>query len=246
MYKHTTWLCWIGALFVLAIMLVLSLTSAVYAQGNPTPTATAAIDALQTRVSELEATVIPMDLNLQRAELKAERDLLPFTQIAGLLGLIGLGVGISTPLLLRKWIHERAKKELDAAIYRVNPVFIPVYWTDATLAIKEKLEKLGFKDLRAYKSFGDFLGPPPQNELLDALQHPCIVLHYATTKDDVDVLQKFIESAKPDVEQVAFIIFAPTQIPGGNQIQSLYPTITFGNGPTTVATHVFSFARVLI
>lgn len=158
---------------------------------------------------------------------------------AGVIAVLGLAFGFSSPFILYRWARERTKKEMDQAIFRANPTRLPIYVPRLAFENEtRRLRQLGFRVLRPFTT-------------LDEVQLGSVVVYKAKDLAEIIELEEFLKEKlsqdktwKP--EQIAFIIYSPKYIDKGEEIYKAFDNVTFANNPVTVATHIYALARGLI
>lgn len=199
---------------------------------NPTLVALQAqVDSLIAQIDILESRV---DLNKQAMEIQTAKDMFPILISMGVTAIVGAGIGLSSPFLIRKWVREKTEKQLNAAMYKADPTYLPISVPAQGFEIeKKRLKKLGFRALRTYA-------------MLTPAQSRGIVVYLAESKDDMDTLGHFIEDQELNPDQVAFVVYTQERIEGANEIVCTFGSIVFANSPVTIATHIYALARVLV
>ena len=240
----------------IALLLLVTLPAA--AQTQPTPTPDPEILRLQLEVEALKAQ---MEVYRQAAEFQAMKEVQPFvifslvfTAIAAITGVgaaavfglawraVGRGKKeISNELEKTKAeVDTTIRKQLNTAIYRVDPLYFPVHIPGERFETERKrLEYLGFAALRPYTSLSDRL-------------RQGIVVYQPDAENPVPDLETLIafmqdERQPADPEKVGFVIYH-TRIPPDTvkKLFDAFPgSVTIANNAVTVASAIYAVARGL-
>jgi len=211
--------------------------STVGATPTPDPTLVSmqdTIDAMGIQIAILESEV---SLYKQAAEIQSIKDFAPTFVILLMVAAIGIAFAVISPLIMLRWAKDKIEKSLDAAIYRANPTFFPIYIPNQDFENETRLlKKLGFRKLKAYN--------PP---ILDVKPNS-IVIYPAKSIDDIDALIDFMSEKQLTREssQFAFIVYTKGRIEDGDKIYQAYDLITYANSPVTIVTHIYALARGLM
>ena len=210
----------IRALILLFAVLVVAISRpiAIKAQA-PTPEPT---------LAALQATVQAQENKIERVKLDVDEKYLPLTVVASVLGILG----IVSPFVAYRYFRNQAKKMIDKAIYKIDPVNAIVHIPASGFEREAKHLKLrGFYKLRTYRTL--------DNTCLEG----CVVVRIET-EDDITDFRSFLQKYCPKEDKVAYVLYTQMQIP--SNIVNDFPNITFANSLMTLGTNLFSIARGLI
>ena len=229
----------VGLVIFLGIGTFLMVLTPVKAQGTSVPTPTATIDPavvqLQQQVQSLSTQVAnaeqQLDLKKETLQLEATKQMLPYQSWATVIAILATVFGISSPLVVYRYLSQQFQKRLDEAIYRADPTYHPIHIPAVDFEKEEKrLQALGFKNLMPYASLTD-------------RQLSGIVVYAAKDLPDVKNLAKFVKDKKADAAKVAFVIYASGFIQGGIEAMEPFDGFSFANHPVTIASQIYALVR---
>jgi hypothetical protein len=227
----------ISLLSMISILVVTSFAFVQPAQANtpsPTPTPNPTVESLEQSVGALSTQVAnfetELDLNQQALEIKRKEELIPVWVAGAILAVFG----ISSPLVIARHLRKKIEERLDAAIYRADPTFFPIYIPKNNFSSeKERLKTLGFRTLRSYT-------------MLSEIKPNSIVIYSAKSIEDIQNLVAFINQNELQKDQFAFVIYTSNYIEGADMIYDEFINSTLANNPVTMATHIYALARGLL
>lgn len=147
---------------------------------------------------------------------------------AGILGFFGLSIWGSIKLI-GLYVKKRFEKEIDKAIYKVDPTYLSIKIPSSDFDHESKrLKKLGFRNITTYTSLDDscLLG---------------CVIYKADNTSEAEVLKNFIVDKTPDQYKVGYVLYTRDRIDHG--LFKDFNNITFANSPITLINAVYAVAR---
>jgi len=126
-------------------------------------------------------------------------------------------------------VKKRFKKEIDKAIYKVDPTYLPIKIPASDFDHEsERLNKLGFKDIKTYSC------------LDDSCLSGCII-YSANSTSDAELLKNFLADKNPDQYKVGYVLYTRSRI--DHDLFKAFNNITFANSPLTLVNAVYAVAR---
>lgn len=148
--------------------------------------------------------------------------------ILWILGIFGLSV-YGAIKILGLYVKKRFVKEIDKAIYKVDPTYLPIKIPSAGFDHEsERLRKLEFKSIKTYSC------------LNDSCLSGCVIYSVNNTSE-AEVLKNFLVDKKPDQYQVGYVLYTRSRI--DHDLFKEFNNITFANSPLTLVNAVFAVAR---
>ena len=148
--------------------------------------------------------------------------------IAWILGALGLSIW-GTIKLIGVYVKKRFEKEIDKAIYKVDPTYMSIKVPSSDFDHEaERLKRLGFKNVTTY-SFLD-------NSCLSG----CVIYNVNSTSE-AEVLKNFIVDKKPDQYKVGYVLYTRDRI--DHSLFKDFNNITYANSPLTLINAVYAVAR---
>ncbi len=148
-----------------------------------------------------------------------------FTWILGIFGISIWGV----IKLIGLYVKKRFEKEIDKAIYKVDPTYLSIKIPAADFNHEsERLKKLGFRNIATYSS------------LDDSCVSGCVI-YKADNTSEAEVLKKFIVDKSPDQYKVGYVLYTRGRI--DQDLFKEFNNITFANSPLTLVNAVYAVAR---
>lgn len=142
----------------------------------------------------------------------------------GILGFFGI-----TYWGIIRWVKKRFEKEIDKAIYKVDPTYMLIKIPSSSFDHEsERLKALGFKNIKTY------------SYLDDSCLSGCVIYNAGNTSE-AEVLKKFIEDKKPDQYKVGYVLYTRGRI--DHDLFKNFNNITFANSPLTLINAVYAVAR---
>ncbi len=146
----------------------------------------------------------------------------------GLLAFFGLTI-FGVIKLIGLYVKKRFKKEIDKAIYKVDPTYLPIKIPASDFDHEsERLNKLGFKNIKTYSC------------LDDSCLSGCII-YSANSTSDAELLKKFLADKNPDQYKVGYILYTRSRI--DHDLFKAFNNITFANSPLTLVNAIYAVAR---
>jgi len=210
----------------------------VHAETNQSPIPTAipdpAIVTLQTQVYAQATQVANLEQQVdnQIGELRVEvrEKYLPWTIVAAVLAILGVP---ATVWGVSKYAREKIKKQIDQAIYGVDPVNVTIRVPQSDFDHeKQHLERLGFYKIHPYQVL--------DNTCLEG----CVVVVVRSEQDITD-FRAFVREYSPNPKKVAYLLYT-TKLRVPEDIVDDFSNITFSNTILTLGTNLFTIARSLI
>jgi hypothetical protein len=148
--------------------------------------------------------------------------------IAWILGALGISIwGVIK--LIGLYVKKRFGKEIDKAIYKVDPTYMSIKAPASDFDHEsERLKKLGFKNVTTY-SFLD-------NSCLSGC-----VIYSAHNVSEAEVLKNFIVDKNPDQYKVGYVLYTRDRI--DPSLFKDFNNITYANSPLTLINAVYAVAR---
>lgn len=147
---------------------------------------------------------------------------------AGILVFFGLSIW-GTIKLIGLYVKKRFEKEIDKAIYKVDPTYLPIKIPSSDFDHEsERLNKLGFKDIKTY------------SYLDDSCLSGCII-YSANSTSDAELLKNFLADKNPDQYKVGYVLYTRSRI--DHDLFKAFNNITFANSPLTLVNAVYAVAR---
>lgn len=166
----------------------------------------------------------------RRANILEQQNMLYRDRIFMVLGLISL-IGIGAFVSLYKHTKQKMQKELDKAIYAVDPAYIPL-----------RVPRVNFDvELRRLKWFG-FQNISPYAFLDKTCTSGCIVVRIGND-EEAKKLVEFIEREKPDEKNVVYVVYTSHRL--DLALFDGHPNITMANMPLTIGQSILVAARGL-
>ncbi len=131
--------------------------------------------------------------------------------------------------LIGLYVKKRLKREIDKAIYKVDPTYLSIKIPSSDFDHEsERLKKLGFRNITTYSS------------LDDSCLSDCVI-YKADSSSDAVVLKTFILDKKVDQYKVGYVLYTRSRI--DHELFKEFNNITFANSPLTLVNAVYSVAR---
>lgn len=147
---------------------------------------------------------------------------------AWILGFFGLSIWSSIKLI-GLYVKKRFEKEIDKAIYKVDPTYLSIKIPSSDFDHEsERLKKLGFRNITTYTC------------LDDSCLSGCVIYKVDNTSG-AEVLKNFIVDKTPDQYKVGYVLYTRDRIDHG--LFKDFNNITFANSPLTLINAVYAVAR---
>lgn len=148
--------------------------------------------------------------------------------IIWILGFFSLSIW-GTIKFIGLYVKKRFEKEIDKAIYKVDPTYLQIKMPSSDFDHEsERLKKLGFKNIKTYSC------------LDDSCLSGCVVYNAHNTSE-AEVLKNFIVDKKPDQYKVGYVLYTRDRIDPG--LFKDFNNITYANSPLTLINAVYAVAR---
>jgi hypothetical protein len=245
----------IFTIFFLVFLLLAGLSQTyqpVQAQANPTPVPTIdpTITSLEKRVTDLET-----DIKILNDRKEVDKQLLENTVQSSLLpvyiwGLILSAFGVTSVVSACVWINkfkddtlEKVKNDtnkiIDQAFYSVDPLLFPIYApaSDNFKIERERLKRLGFKNIRTYVGL--------QENILDGIIIYRLPEEKAYAEIALATLEDFMKKNDTQNKKMAFILYINGRLDKASDLIANYDNVVMANMPVTVAEHIYTLVRGL-
>ncbi len=127
------------------------------------------------------------------------------------------------------YVKKRFEKEIDKAIYKVDPTYLPIKMPSSDFDHEsERLKKLGFKNIKTYSC------------LDDSCLSGCVIYN-ANNISEAEVLKNFIVDKKPDQYKAGYVLYTRDRI--DPSLFKDFNNITYANSPLTLINAVYAVAR---
>jgi len=206
------------------------------AQAGATATPTAAVSTVSPPTKDINSEVE----ELQQQVRTLEEKILPFSIIMGILGVLGL----ASPIVVLKLATDRYKKGLRDAFYKADPRNMPVYTPKRNFDLeKERLRKLGFKNLQPYEFFpeigerGIVIYSIPGDNFDDEQTKN-------KAKKAIGELEAYILENKD--KPIACVVYIKGQLKEVGNLVAKYDRVVAANMPIAMAGHLYTLARSLM
>lgn len=147
---------------------------------------------------------------------------------AWILGFFGLSIWGAIKLI-GMYVKKRFEKEIDKAIYKVDPTYLPIKIPSSDFDHEsERLKKLGFKNIKTYSC------------LDDSCLSGCVIYNVNNTSE-ADILKNFIVDKNPDQYKVGYVLYTRDRVDHG--LFKDFNNITYANSPLTLINAVYAVAR---
>ena len=148
--------------------------------------------------------------------------------LAGILVFFGVSIWGAIKLI-GLYVKKRFEKEIDKAIYRVDPTYLSIKIPSSDFDQEsERLKKLGFRNITTYTC------------LDDSCLSGCVIYKVGNTSE-AEVLKDFIVYKTPDQYKVGYVLYTRDRIDHG--LFRDFNNITFANSPLTLINAVYAVAR---
>lgn len=148
--------------------------------------------------------------------------------ILWILGVFGLSVWGAIKLIGLN-VKKRFEKEIDKAIYKVDPTYLSIKVPSSDFDHEsERLKRLGFRNITTYPS------------LDDSCLSGCVI-YKADNTSKAEVLKTFIQDKKVDQYKVGYVLYTRSRI--DHELFKEFNNITFANSPLTLINAVYAVAR---
>jgi hypothetical protein len=237
------------AIFFFLLILVLTLLSIIHPVNAQiiTPTVDPTLVKLQQDVTMLSTEVAfqekQVELYKQAVEIDSLNKVTSILIGGGIISACLVIFGITSPFVAYRWAEKEMKKRLDAAMYRVDPTYLPIFIPQNGFEIEEtRLVELGFANLRKYVT----LTETGDNGIVIYKVKPDVDNHKSCK--DLEALAIYLVNEKVNARQKAFLLYTPERIDpvALSVLPKEFDSIVFANSPATLAMHIYSLARILI
>ena len=148
--------------------------------------------------------------------------------LTGILVFFGLSIW-GTIKLIGLYVKKRLEREIDKAIYKVDPTYLSIKIPSSDFEHEsERLKRLGFRNITTYSS------------LDDSCLSGCVI-YKADSSSEAEVLKTFILDKKVDQYKVGYVLYTRSRI--DHELFKEFNNITFANSPLTLVNAVYSVAR---
>jgi hypothetical protein len=185
----------------------------------------AQVSTQATQIANLESQV---DNEIRELRIEVRENDLLWKVVAAAIPILGL----PTVLVVCKYVRDKAKKLIDKAIYKVDPVNAVIHVPGS--GFDQELQHLKWRGFYKFR---------PYQWLDNTCLEDCVVV-VAKNEDDISNFRAFLEKYSPDSEKVAYVIYTQLRVPP--DIVDDFPNITFANSIVTLGTNLFTIARSLI
>ena len=152
----------------------------------------------------------------------------------GVINLLLIGIGISIILQQRKAAVEKLKKQIDEALYRVNPLSMPIKIPVQGMEYElERLKKLKFRYISTYKY------------LDDSCTRDAVILLCHDNESALNAKKFILDKDLKDSENTIFIVYAK----GPKIDQKIFGdfvNVTYANNPLTLIQALFVASRGMV
>ena len=147
---------------------------------------------------------------------------------AWILGIFGISTWGAIKLI-GLYVKKRFKKEIDKAIYKVDPTYLSIKIPSSDFDHEsERLRRLGFRNVITYPS------------LDDSCISGCVIYKVDNTAE-AEVLKTFMLDKKVDQYKVGYVLYTRSRI--DHDLFKEFNNITFANSPLTLVNAVYAVAR---
>ncbi len=188
-------------------------------------------DQLTKKQEEQQKDIIAkMDLNAESITQK-------YNFLAWLGGLLGIGLigGLFTTItFLKKYINNKVEKEIDFAVYKLDPRRWPIQIPKENFdKEKERLEKLKYIDLNQYIGLDVNLGKG-------------ITIYRVFNEDDLKKLKKVMDDQMIDPIKSCIVVYYTGQQRLDTKILEPYDNYVLSNMPGTLSSQIFAASRNIV
>lgn len=183
--------------------------------------------------SSNEIGTIKQDITILKSDVNALKNFNnKLTIYIGIIIALAVFLGFAGFKSLIKGVSSKMRKEINKAIYRVDPTYMEIKVPNSDFDEEfNRLKRLGFGNIKKY------------NFLDNSCLTGCVIYKI---KDDseLDVLKKFFEDKKPDAYKSGFIVY--THKMTRDEFVTRQPNIVCANHVSTLSNAIYTVARNLI